>query len=165
MPKETQYLAQTKLPDGGWGSWAYGTLEEAERAILDKRATLSDSQNAKVEFRIIKHETVESDVTGEMTVSNCQLGHKFARLSSHPRNGNVYYCPRCMFGTLELTKAEAARCRVETHTAKKELDETQKKLARLTEVLCSFARLSDTEKASEAFEALKKYEEDYFKKE
>jgi hypothetical protein len=165
MAKELVYLAQTKLPNGEWGTWVCNTFEEAERAILDKRATLTDSQDQKAEFRIVKHETLESDSTGEIAVSNCPLGHKFAHLSSHPKNGNVYYCPRCLVGTLELAKGEAARSRTAAQEAKKILDETQQKLGRLTEVLCSFARLADTTSAAAAFAALEKYEKDYIKNE
>jgi len=164
MSREIAYLAQTKLPNGEWGSWPCATFEEAEKAILDKRATLPETQNEKIEFRIVKHEIVESDVTGDMKVSHCQLGHKFARLSSHPKNGSVYYCPRCMLGTLEVTKGEAARCRLATDEAKKDRDETQKNLARLTEVLCMFARSADKTVSTEAFAALEKYEEDYINK-
>ena len=161
MSKEIVYIAQTKLANGEWGSWICPTFEEAEKAILDKRSTLSETQNEKVEFRIVKHEIVESDVTGDMKVSHCQLGHKFARLSSHPKNGNVYYCPRCMLGTLELAKGEAVRCRLAVLASEKTLDDTQKKLARLTEVLCMFARSADKTVSTEAFAALEKYEEDY----
>ena len=164
MAKELVYLAQTKLPNGEWATWVCSTFEEAERAILDKRAAMSETQEQKAEFRIVKHETLESDSTGEIAVSDCPLGHKFARLSSHPKNGLVPYCPRCLVGNLELVKSEAAHSRLAEQEAKKLLDETQQKLARLAEVLCSFARLADTVIAAEAFTALEKYEKDYIKK-
>lgn len=52
----------------------------------------------------------------DVKIDECELGHKFAKLPSHPTKDGRAQCPNCMAIGLE-------RCRQELRTFKKHMEE------------------------------------------
>jgi hypothetical protein len=158
---EIVYLVEFKLPDFPWTHWqACGTLEEAEQALTARRKELAEPAGQRVSFRIVKHETLANDVAGPIDVAKCSLGHNFAKLPSHPRDGEASYCPHCLVSDKLKLREELLWQDKHISSLTHTINDAQEKIGKLASIVLKFIMSADKTTSAEAFAAYEKYKEE-----
>lgn len=159
---EITYIAQARQPNGEWLNWkSCATFAEAENVIAEKRAELSEQQDRKTPFRIIRHEVIHSDATGDIVLDTCKEGHKFVRLPTHPIRYTNYCCPKCLLIELEEAYKEGDKHRIDAENTKAYLAHLEVKTSRLVNMACSFHRSADKTVAANAIAEYEKFIKEY----
>jgi hypothetical protein len=159
---EVAYIVHFKHPELDWTHWgAYPDVKEAERAIADRRKELTSPADQRIIFRILRHEIIESDLVGPVCVETCKHGHNFAKLPSHPKEGDVAQCPHCLVAKVNNIHNELTNNDVKVNEMVVLLDACQTRLGRLASVVCSLARVADRANAAEALVEYDKYMRDW----
>jgi hypothetical protein len=160
--KETAYIAQARQANGDWMHWKVcSSLEEAERAVIDKRKELNEQQDRQTAFRIIKNEVLDSDITGEITVETCKVNHKFVRLPSHPSKNGIYYCPRCMLQELEDVTTQRDSYKKSFENTKAYLEQLETRTSKIVNIVSLFKEVADSSTAVRALAAYDRYVKEY----
>jgi hypothetical protein len=158
---EELYMVEFKLPQFDWTHWAVcASIADAEQALIRRRRELTDPSDKYVQFRIVRHEVIESDVAGPIDIERCAQGHSFTKLPSHPKNQGVAECPYCLsVASIALKDALEAQTH-QVQLLSSLLNSTQEKLSRLASIVLKFLHTADKTMSSEAFAEYEKYRED-----